>query len=152
MHLESTVLLYEVFLFILYYYISFAFFAACSFATSTFSDLSVYTHFIKFPPGTQEFKPSILLWNLGDFKNATIRIAFSALPLPLSGKTLREMNAGIELTISPFKVNFTAKDTEVTYICHNSNYSCVIMPNYNEYKLFNYKLMIKSLKQNLEEI
>lgn len=130
----------------------FAFFAVCSFATSTFSDLSIHTHFIKFPPETQEFKPSILLWNLGDFKNATIRMAFSALPLPLSGKILREMNAGIELIISPFKVNFTAKDTEVKYICHNSNYSSEIMPNYNDYKLFNCKLMINSLRQNLEEI
>lgn len=86
----------------------------CTIATSIVQDQPFYNHFIKFTNrNSASLKLSIQLWNLADFKNATLKLGFFALPVPLSGSHLKEMNTGIELYISQKQIGFVTTPSEV---------------------------------------
>lgn len=89
-------------------------------ATDLSSDISYHSHYIKFRGNsTTSFSFSVQLWNLADFKNATIRIALSVLPLPLSGGNLYKFKTGIELIIKNNGIGFIGSEGQVSYFQRN---------------------------------
>lgn len=97
-------------------------FSACSIATDFTITLDYHSHFIKFQGKPTSFSFSIQLWNLVEFKNATMKIALSVFPFPLSGEVLYNFKTGIELVIKNGGIGFIGSKGEVSRLTFKIHY------------------------------
>lgn len=76
------------------------------------NDNSKYTHFTRFNNTDQSLNFGLTLWSSDDFRNASVYILLSALPIPVYPMDVTRLGIGIEIFISNNKTGLTQNNRE----------------------------------------
>ncbi len=87
----------------------------CTISTTLLKTEPFYHHFIKIPQNETGLHITIQLWHLAEFRNATLKVLLSVLPLPLDGHNMRNLHSGLEIFFNNSHLGFsdTSEDPKV---------------------------------------